>query len=84
MNKCCSTIPWWRQCKEQDEGIWGGIWGMVGGCRQVFYKWVGKEFGSTYNQWKNYEVQVGKLSKEIIDFIWDSPTSTKVSSQDEE
>jgi hypothetical protein len=30
--------------KEQDEGFWGKIWGMVGGCKGIFYKEVGKEF----------------------------------------
>ncbi len=31
--------------KEQDEGFWGRIRGMVGGCKGVFYKGVRKEFG---------------------------------------
>ncbi len=32
--------------EEQDERPWGKIWGMVGGCKGIFYKGVGKEFGS--------------------------------------
>jgi hypothetical protein len=36
---------------------------MVGGCKRIFFKGVGEEFGLTYNWWKNYEVQVGSLSK---------------------
>ncbi len=28
--------------KEQNEGFWNRIWGMVGGCRRVFYKGVGE------------------------------------------
>ncbi len=32
--------------KEQDEGLCGRIWGMMGGCRRIFYKVVGEEFGS--------------------------------------
>jgi hypothetical protein len=31
--------------EEQDEGLWSKIWGMVGGCRIIFYKGVGEEFG---------------------------------------
>ncbi len=33
--------------KEQDEGFWGRIWRMVGGCKGVFYKGVGREFSLT-------------------------------------
>ncbi len=33
--------------KKQDEGFCVRIWGMVGGCKGIFYKGVGKEFGLT-------------------------------------
>ncbi len=34
---------------------------MVGGCRGVFYKGIGKELSLTYSLWKKFEVQVGNL-----------------------
>ncbi len=33
--------------KKKDEGFWGRIWGMVGGCKGVFCKGDKEEFGST-------------------------------------
>ncbi len=46
---------------------------MVGGSRGIFYKGVGEKFGSTYSWWKNFEVQVGSLSKEFSRFhLWQS------------
>ncbi len=33
--------------EEQNEGLWGRIWRMVGGCKGIFYKGVVEEFGLT-------------------------------------
>ncbi len=33
--------------KKQNEWFWSKIWGMVGGCKGVFYKGVGEKFGSS-------------------------------------
>ncbi len=57
---------------------------MVGGYKGIFYKKVGKESSSTWSWWKNFQVQVGSLLKKIPNFICSNPTSTEVSSQDEE
>jgi hypothetical protein len=45
MNKCCNNIL--NEDEEQDERLWNRIWGMVGGCKIIFYKGVGKESSST-------------------------------------
>jgi hypothetical protein len=42
-----ATVLYPNEDKKQDEGLWGRIWVMVGGCRIIFYKGVGKESGST-------------------------------------
>ncbi len=41
MNKCCTYT---NEDEEQDEGLWGKIWGMMGGHKGIFYKGVGEEF----------------------------------------
>jgi hypothetical protein len=44
---------------------------MVGGCREIFYKGIGEEFGLTKSWWKIYEVQVGSLLKEFSKiYLW--------------
>ncbi len=45
MNIC--SILYFDEDKEQDERLWSKIWGMVGGCKGIFYKGVGEESNST-------------------------------------
>ncbi len=42
-----AVVLYTNEDEEQDEGLWGKIWGMVGGCKGIFYKGVGKESSLT-------------------------------------
>ncbi len=40
-----ATILYLDEDEEKNEGFWKNKWGMVGSCRGIFYKGVGKKIG---------------------------------------
>ncbi len=42
-----ATILYLDEDAKQDEGLWDRVWRMMGGCKGIFYKGIGKKHGLT-------------------------------------